>query len=223
MRIHHLIVAAGVVAFAAGCNSSSNKNSGENTATATTSQQEVYEAQLTPLNSVVTGRQTTGEARFVISGDTMTVTIDVKDAPPNMEHWQHFHGFANDSMAMPATIKDDKNGDGIIDVVETGAASGTTMVPFNQLPAKMDVGSDTYPTADSSGSYHYEAKIPMDSLQAAFSKAFGGSKLDLDKRVLYIHGVPTSVKLPKTVASIANIPSNVTLPIACGMIEKAAQ
>ncbi|MBN9350403.1 MAG: hypothetical protein J0H55_06940 [Chitinophagaceae bacterium] len=222
MRIRHLIAAAGILAFAAGCNSSSEK-SGEQKAAAPATNQEVYEAELTPLNSVVTGLQTTGEAKFVISGDTMTVTIDVKNAPPGIQHWQHFHGFANDSMAMPATIKDDKNGDGIIDVTETGPVSGTTMVPFNNMPDHMNVGDTTYPVANADGSYHYETRIPMDSLKAAFAKAFGGSQLDLDKRVLYIHGVPSSAKLPKTVASIANIPANITLPIAVGMIVKAKQ
>lgn len=218
MKINYLSALMAVVVLAAGCNSS---QSGEQQQAATpqnNTQEETYEVQLQPLNAVVTGQMTTGEGRFVISGDTMKVTIDVKNAPAGIEHWQHFHGFANDSAATCATNAEDKNGDGIIDVVETGPVSGTTMVPFNALPQKMDVGSSTYPVAAEDGSYHYEAKIPMDSLNAAFARSFGGSALNLDKRVLYIHGVPASAKLPKSVASIADIPASITLPIACGQI-----
>jgi len=216
MKMKYLPLALGAFALttAACSNSSSNKDHQD------AAQEEVYEAQLQPLNANVTGSETTGEARFVIANDTMTVTIDVKNAPPGMEHWQHFHGFTNDSAATGATMAQDANGDGIVDVVETEAVSGTTMLPFNKLPAAMEVGSDTYPVADDAGAYHYEAKIPMDALNKAFADAFGGSALNLDRRVLYIHGVPDSTQLPETVASIANIPAQVTLPIVCGKSNK---
>lgn len=221
-KVNFALTALGAVLIVvAGCNTATKSNQ-ENKAKVA-AQQIVYEAHLQPLNSKVTGLQTTGDARFVVANDTMTVTINVKNAPPNMEHWQHFHGFANDSMAVNATAADDKNGDGIVDVVESAASSGATMVPFNKFPAKMDVGANTYPIAGKDGSYHYEAKIPMDSLKAAFAKAFNGSAIDLDKRVLYIHGVPTGTKLPKSVASIGSIPAQVTLPIACGEIRKVSE
>src|SRR6185437_11813517 len=53
----------------------------------------VYAATLHPMNSKVTELQSTGEARFTITGDTLMISINVKDVPPNIEHWQHFHGF----------------------------------------------------------------------------------------------------------------------------------
>ncbi len=207
---HYVIMAIGLIA-AAGCSSNETKEA---------SQDLVYEAQLQSLNSSVTGLETSGEARFVIANDSMTVTIDVKNAPPGIEHWQHFHGFANDSTAVVASAAEDANGDGIIDVVETGPVSGTTMVPFNDMPADMNVASDTYPKADDDGVYHYETKIPMANLQEAFSAAFGGAEIDLDRRVIYIHGVPDSAELPSSVASIGDIPAKVTLPIAGGEIKK---
>lgn len=213
MKIRNYFIMAAAVGMVAaigiGCN---NNTKG--------SQKEVYEAKLQALNSKVTGMETSGEARFVIADDTMTVTIDVKNAPPGMQHWQHFHGFANDSAAICATAADDKNGDGVVDVVETESASGTTMVPFNKFPAEMKVGSNTYPTADENGSYHYEAKVPMKQLKESFAKAFGGSAIDLDRRVLYIHGVLDNAKLPATVASVGGLPAVITLPIACGKINK---
>lgn len=202
-----------------GCQSNTKKND----RTTAKAGSETYEATLTPLNASVTGSQTKGNAKFVIANDTMKVTINVTGAPANMEHWQHFHGFADGKDAQVVTMADDKNKDGIIDVTETADKSGTTMVPFNQFPALMEIGSDTYPKADANGSYSYTSKIPMAQLAKIFAEKFNGQKIDLDKRVLYIHGVPTSTKLPATVASLGDIPAQVTIPIAVGKIVKVTK
>jgi len=37
---------------------------------------------------------------------------------------------------------------------------------------------------------------------------------------VYIHGVLPNTKLPASVASLGTIPAQVTLPIACGKIER---
>lgn len=47
--------------------------------------------------------------------------------------------------------------------------------------------------------------------------------LDLDHRVVFIHGVLPITQLPASVASLGPIPAHTTLPIACGRIERAAQ
>lgn len=209
---NYFLAALGAITIVvAGCNGTNKSND---------TQIVVYEAHLQPLNTSVTKTNTTGEAKFVISGDSMTVTIDVKDAPPNMEHWQHFHGFKDDNIAGIPTQEADVNGDSIIDVVETEPASGITMVPFNADPAAMQVGSDTYPKADADGNYHYTTTISLEKLRSSFAKAFGDSLIDLDRRVLYIHGIPSGTVLPQSVASIADIPAQITLPIAVGKIEK---
>lgn len=183
----------------------------------------VYVAHLQPMNSKVTGLQTTGEARFTVNGDTLMIDIKVKGAPPEVEHWQHFHGFKDGHDATCATSAADHNGDGIVDLIETEAASGTTMVPFNAAPASMQVGTDTYPKAAADGSYEYKKSVPLKALNAAFAKAFDGGKVDLDRRVVYIHGVPSNTRLPASVASLGTIPAQVTLPIACGKIERSAK
>lgn len=204
------------------CNQSNSNKKNENKGAANYQPNVVaaYVAHLQPLNSKVTGMNTTAEAKFIVTKDSIFVTISADGVPPNMQHWQHFHGFKNNADATVATQADDKNKDGIVDVVETEVTSGTTMVPFNANPEDMNLGSNTYPKAGSDSAYHYEAKIPLAKLKAAFFKSFGDSSLDLDKRVLYIHGVPSDTKLPSTVASVENIPASVTLPIACGKIEK---
>lgn len=180
----------------------------------------VYEAELSGLNTDITGSETKGTARFVVNGNTISVTIEVEGAPANVEHWQHFHGFANGDDAQCPTADQDENGDGIIDLIETEAVSGTTMVPFNVAPAEMDIPTDTYPVADEDGNYYYETEIDKDALAKAFGEAFDGQNLDLDKRVLFIHGVAEDTKLPESVQSLGPIPAQTTIPIACGKINK---
>jgi len=185
-----------------------------------TASAQTYVAKLHPMNTNITGSQATGQVRFSISGDTLTIEADVAGAPPNIEHWQHFHGFVDNRDAVCPTAAADANHDGVIDLIETGTSSGTTMVPFDTDPAAMDVAHGSYPKASAQGAYHYRQMVSVQALEAAFAKAFHDQKLDLDRRVVFIHGVPADTKLPKSVASLGPIPAQVTLPIACGKIER---
>jgi hypothetical protein len=179
----------------------------------------LYVAQLRPMNSKATGHRTMGEARFTVQGDSLTISVQVKDAAPGLVHWQHFHGFKDNRDASCATPAADKNRDGIVDLIETEPASGTTMVPFIDDPVSMNVAEGTYPKASAAGTYEYRKTVSLEALNAAFAEAFDGSKLDLDRRVVLIHGTPNT--LPKSVASLGPIPAQVTLPIACGTIERS--
>jgi hypothetical protein len=179
----------------------------------------LYVAQLRPMNLKATGHRTTGEARLTVQGDSLTISVKVQDAAPGLVHWQHFHGFKDNRDASCATAAADKNRDGIVDLIETEPASGTTMVPFIDDPVSMNVAEGTYPKASADGTYEYRQTVSLEALTAAFSKAFDGAKLDLDRRVVLIHGTPNT--LPKSVASLGPIPAQVTLPIACGIIERS--
>ncbi|EFJ70683.1 hypothetical protein HMPREF0514_11127 [Lactobacillus paragasseri JV-V03] len=63
--------------------------------------------------------------------------IEMFDTPANIEHWQHFHGFPDGKDAHVATMDNDLNGDGFVDLPETEPVSGTTMVPSIQIPKKL--------------------------------------------------------------------------------------
>lgn len=182
---------------------------------------EVFVAHLEPMNSNVTGSKATGEARLTVSGNTVTIAISMQGVAPGIVHWQHFHGFKNGNDATCPTAAADANHDGIVDLIETEPTSGTTMVPFDTNPAAMDVAHGTYPTASSTGTYQYHATVSLPKLEAAFAKAFGTHDLDLGGRVIFVHGVPASTKLPASVASLGPIPAQVTIPIACGKLEPA--
>lgn len=182
----------------------------------------LYVAHLHAMNTAAAGTSTTGEARFTVDGDQLTIQIKVHDAPPDTVHWQHFHGFKDGRAATCAGTDADANHDGIVDLIETEKASGTTMVPFDTKPAAMDVAHGAYPRADAEGNYTYRETVSLKALEAAFAKQFPGQKLDLAKRVVYIHGVPSGTNLRGTVQSLGPIPAQVTLPIACGKIERVS-
>ena len=181
-----------------------------------------YVAHLQAMNTGTTHTKTTGEARFTVDGDQLTIAIKVHGAAPDTVHWQHFHGFKNGQAATCPGAHADVNHDGIVDLIETEKSAGTTMVPFISDPVSMDVAHGTYPTADAKGDYTYTQTVSLKALDTAFAKAFPGQQLDLAKRVVFIHGVPADTTLPDTVQSLGPIPAQTTLPIACGKIERVA-
>lgn len=181
-----------------------------------------WSAELTPLNVETTKDEASGTATLTVSGDTLTIKVDATGTAPGMMHLQHFHGFTDGDAASACPGADaDANGDGIIDLIETEAEAGVTMVPFHDDPASMEIVADTYPTADDAGSYSYEQSVAFPALEERFAEAFPGQQLDLDRRVIFLHGVPEGTDLPDTVQSLGDIPAQVTLPIACGTIVRS--
>lgn len=179
-----------------------------------------YVAHLTPLNENVSGHRSTATATFEIRGDSMTIDVAARGVLADMAHLQHIHGFTDSRVSACPTMAQDKNGDGIIDLMETEPVAGTTMVPLTANPVSMAIVVNTYPTSSANGTYHYRKTVSLSALETAFGKAFDGQHLDLAKRVVFIHGIPSSTKLPSTVASLGDIPAQVTIPIACGRIER---
>ena len=145
--------------------------------------------------------------------------IEMFDTPANIEHWQHFHGFPDGKDAHVATMDNDLNGDGF---TRNRASIRHNNGSFNTNSEKIDIPTDSYPHADEYGHYLYEADVPLNELKKHFKEIFNTTDLALDKRVVYIHGVPDSLSLPNTVqGSVVNYGPHVTLPIAVGKIEKA--
>jgi hypothetical protein len=181
-----------------------------------------YRATLQPLNQNTVGSNATGQVLITVAGDQITFQVQANEVPPDIEHWQHIHGFATGDQASSCPTGDaDTNGDGVIDLIETEDAAGTTMIPLNDDPAGFDIPADTYPVADDNGTYTYEATADMEDLESAFDEHFpdaGG--LNLENRVVFIHGVPEGTDLPDSVQSLGDIPATTTLPIACGTIER---
>lgn len=88
-----------------------------------------YIAKIGPLNAEKIACSPHGTATFTEDEeqDTLHIMIEMFDTPANIEHQQHFHGFPDGK----ATMDNDLNGDGFVDLPETELVLGTTMVPFN--------------------------------------------------------------------------------------------
>jgi hypothetical protein len=180
----------------------------------------VFTATLHPVNVKASGMKAGGQMRFTVHGDQLTIKVHVDGVPANIEHWQHFHGFPDGKQATCPGAAADVNGDGYIDIRETEPTSGTTMVPFNADPVSLNIPADTYPHAGPKGSFDYEKTVSLSALQAAFGGKFDGHTIDLDHRVVQVHGVLEAPALPASVASLGTIPARVTLPLACGEIKR---
>lgn len=180
-----------------------------------------YVARLVPLNAKVTGRRVSGELRLRVSDNTLTITLHAQGLSPGMMHMVHLHGFVSGKAASCPGRDADTNHDGIIDLNETEPMAGVTLVPLNKDPAALKIGNMTYPVASKDGRISYRQTVSLARLNEAMAATFHGASLDLDTRVVFIHGVPDTTSLPKTVASLPGVPAQVTLPIACGKIVPA--
>jgi len=177
---------------------------------------ERYQADLKSVNSEITGFSPEGAAKVYIEGDSVTITVTMSNVPPGIMHLQHIHGFLDDKTAVCPTMAQDTTGDSIIDLIETEQVAGKTLIPFHDNPATMKIAAANYPTADSLGTYSYSKIMLLSELKAGLKEQFGIEKPDWEKRVIFIHGVDTSMALPTTVQSLPDVPAQVTIPIACG-------
>ncbi|WP_145953390.1 hypothetical protein [Oceaniglobus indicus] len=182
-----------------------------------------WRAELKPLNAATAGSEASATATLGVSGDTLTIRIEASGTAPGVMHLQHFHGFTTgDGTSACPTGAADTNGDGIIDLIETEPGAGITMVPFHANPVSLAIVADSYPTAGADGTYAYEQSVSLAALEDAFGDAFPGQNLDFDRRVIFLHGVPADTDLPNSVQSLGDVPAHVTLPIACGTLDPAA-
>jgi hypothetical protein len=159
-------------------------------------------------------------ASFIVKNDHLYITIMVKGLSPSMTHLLHIHGFKGSTKkaACPGTNAD-KNGDGIVDLIETHPYTGVTLIPFNAAPADLKILSSSYTVANKKGLLTYHMSVPLDSLETAIQNEYSIDKLSLENRAIYIHGVPKDASLPETVQSLPDVPAHVTVPVACGEIE----
>ena len=153
-----------------------------------------YRAEIKPLNAAKIGTEAHGYVEFTTEGDNLHIKLEMFDTPANIQHWEHFHGFPDGKDAsVPTEV-----------LPETEPVSGTTMVPLDAAPHEMNIPNDNYPVADATGYYSYEKDVPLAKLEAKFKEVFHDQALALDKRVVYVHGVPAELELPATVAGKLN-------------------
>jgi len=182
---------------------------------------EVYRASLVPMNTGAAHSEVRGEVRITVSDADATFELHARGLSPSMMHMAHVHGFDDDRNATCPGVQADVNGDGIVDLLETEPTSGVTMIPFNGAPAALKIASDTYPMASKDGTVAYRQRLSLAELSKAMSRQFKGASPDFAKRVIFVHGVRASARLPQTAASLPEVPAQVTIPVACGKVVRA--
>ncbi len=176
-----------------------------------------FTADLSALNSDLTEDDVSGSAELTVEGEELQIVVEAQGLPPNMTVLQHFHGFEDGAREASCPSQDqDANDDGVVDLIETEAVAGVTMVPFTENPASMDILGGTYPETDEQGRLSYTQSVSMEELRDGFEEKFGTRELDLANRVVFLHGVPEDTELPDTAQSLEGVPAHVTVPIACG-------
>lgn len=186
-------------------------------------EQGTFRATLSPLNTDVAGN-VSGTAEFILDGDSFKATVNVNGAPMAL-HAQHIHaGSACPTMEAAGD-------DGFLDVVEGVPTYGPILVPLDGDLSSQDAGGSEFP---SGSSYEYEEetsyaamladlKLPDPNSEDAVTKLGASELLNIEGRHVIIHGVMESADLPDSVATIADLPNYVTLPIACGKIERVSE
>ncbi|WP_349367869.1 hypothetical protein [Salinarimonas sp.] len=184
-----------------------------------TAQEEALVGALEPVNGAETGQDPTGDVRITREGGTVTISMTIDGLTPGM-HLAHIHGYAESdpqeaACAGPAA---DENGDGFVDLIETRAVSGVTLVPLTDDPASLTLMSESYPTASDEGRATFETTVEAAALEEALQAELS-TPLALERRVIYVHGVPEDLALPDSVRSLEGVAAHVTLPVACAELE----
>jgi hypothetical protein len=179
-----------------------------------------YRAILLPVNPTVSPN-VSGTALVSREGDNFRVRVSVDNAPQAI-HMQHIHT----GTACPVAAAD-VNGDGFIDVIEAQASVGNVLIPLNGDLSSQSAGSQYWPF----GNYNYDRSTSYDLMLAdlrapdenpddSVVKLGPEENLNLEGRVVEIHGVAQNANLPETVASKDGMPAHRTLPIACGVLTR---
>jgi len=129
------------------------------------------------------------------------------------------------------TMDSDLNFDGIIDNLEGSLVYGTKLIPLDANISAQFEGMSYGPIANEEGEYFYRKSVPFSSLMADLKsldddlyddliKIDFDQYLELEKRVIVIYGISSSVPLPSTVRGTFERDEFELIPIACGKIQR---
>jgi hypothetical protein len=181
---------------------------------------QMYIAELAPMNINATEELVTGTALFIVAGDTLTMTVEASGLAPDMMHLQHLHGYTEEdgSFATCPFSGADVNDDNFTDLLETRPFTGITLIPLHEEPASLAIQSQTYPNANTDGEIAYSQTVSIEELEQALQEEHNIDSLELAQRTVFLHGVSQDADLPDSVESLPDVPAQVTLPVACGEI-----
>lgn len=185
----------------------------------------MYIAKLNALNNGV-GGPISGSLSIMRDGSRLIAYVRMNGGQPHVVHQQRVHV----GTSCP-TMEDDKNGDGYVDVNEAFARTGKILFPLDADISAQERGSSIWPAGDMYGYYHWERATSWERFigdlrepdlneENDYAKLGTGGALNLDGRVVIIHGAAETANLPDTVGTRGRLRNFQVIPIACGVIRK---
>lgn len=135
-------------------------------------------------------------------------------------------------------INDDLNGDSVIDAAEGEAVYGKVYFPLDAELGSQASHDGVFPKSDEYGNYTWynwrnkPEVIPptkwstfikdlrSPDLNDGYFKLKDNEPMNIEGRVVVVHGVDAAMELPSTVGTVNRLIPQQTLPIACGVIKK---
>ena len=184
----------------------------------TKSEMKMYKVQLNPLNnSGVTG---TATVMMNEKGEFEVIT-DVMGLAPGMVHPQHIHGFVTEDMMDKNAVCPPPSAagpDGLMTLEEGAPFYGPILIPLDDKLVPLT--SENFPVATPAGTISYGGQVMTSSLVSAFDAMHNGMQtvkdLELDKRVIVIHGAYAINNKIVPAGSNKHAKYWATLPVACG-------
>lgn len=179
-----------------------------------------YKAILRPYNFTVAGWIPNGMADIRIQDNEIEVKSWLDDSA-NVVHMQNIHlGTECPSMAQ------DTNNDGYVDFNETTQFSKKILIPLDADLNSQALGNPLYPK----GNFTYLQRASLPQLMSDLrlkdenpnddqAKLAANEPLNLTGRVIIITG-SANKNLPSSVSTIDGMTSELSIPIACGKIER---
>lgn len=220
MKLNTLLILG--LSMAAGCGKKSDSSPTQ--ASIEKQQQEEmghYRAVLSPLNESVSSHGASGTAVINLKEEIFDVKLNIINAPSAPKHLQAVH-----TLGDCPTKENDANQDGLIDIVEGSQHFGQILIPLDADLSSQQAGI-AYGPAASAYSYSEatswtqllsDLKNPDENPDDFIQKLRSNDPLNLEDRSFVVLGVSSGTALPETVASVNQLPSQLTLPVACGRI-----
>lgn len=184
-----------------------------------------YLAVFEPLNPSVTNKLT---GAFTFSRDKLEDELvgDVRltNAGARVIHAQNVR-----TGTRCPSLDDDHNQDGILDAAEGEAVYGPPLFPLDGDLSSQSGHDGVFPVGDIYGNYIYSKVTTFTSFikdlrniesNDGYRKLAREEPLNIEGRVVIVHGIDESIELPFSVMSVGRLSKHQSLPIVCGVIKK---
>ncbi len=180
-----------------------------------------YQVILRPLNNHLAGWIPNGKSELKIDDKTLSIKSWIDDSSA-VTHRQ----FILKGSRCP-TLEDDKNKDGVIDIIETVRVSGKIILPLdNNLQVQLGP-LDQYPF----GNFAYDQEISLKDLEEDLRQPDSNPDdhvikltprefLSFENKVMIVLGINEKTILPDLTQNLDGVSPQLSIPIVCGLIKK---